>query len=150
MKIRFFILLICSLLLGKCYAQAYLDKTISQVKEKMKEDFSEVEIQIFNNNAGGKTLAQKLPDIQHMAFFNKNGICNLEKIYPLTDEATAKYLLLIQSMAYVNYYDRSIDIHTYKIRVEGKGIIKADFLVDDKGYYVFELYFINSLGKRIK
>lgn len=150
MKIHFSILLICSLLLGKCYAQECLNKTIFQVKEQMQKDFPEVEIIETKNNAGGKSLTQISTDIQHIAFLDKNGICNLEKIYPLTNEASAKYLLQIQNMAYVNYYDRSIDIHTYKIRVEGKGIIRVDFLVDDKGYYVFELYYINYHGNRIK
>ncbi len=144
------LLLISFLLISSIslFSQGYLGKTISQVKEKMKNDYPNVKIGSVTNKQGNITLFQEMTEVQQLAFFNNKGICNLEKMYPLTDAATAQILLVIKSTAYTNYYDSKIDIHIYKIRVSGKGIIEADFLVDNKGHYVFELYYLNSKGEK--
>lgn len=133
---------------NNCYSQAYLGKTISQVREEMKKDHPNVKIEIVNNDSGGKSLFQILPDVQHIAICNSKGICNLEKMYPTTNVAAARILFLIKGVAYTNYHNYQTDIEVYKIRIEGVGIIQVDFLVTDKGYYVFESYFLNKYGKR--
>lgn len=130
-----------------CYSQDYLGKTMSQVKESMRRKHPNVKIEVVTHTTG-KTLYQLFPDKNHFVYFNKNGICNLEKVYPLDNVTTTRFLLAIKKLAYTDFYNRENDIHSYKIRVEGKGIIQVDFVVDHKGYYVFELFLLNKYGKR--
>ena len=138
------LILVLFLYTSYIYSQDYLRNTTSQVKKQMSDKYPNMDIRETNRNDGGKTLWFETSKKQHFAFFNKKGICFIEKIYPSTDFESAVILFDIESKAYDYYYNRKTDIHTYKIKVPGKGVLRIDFTIDDKGYSVFELYYLKN------
>ena len=144
---KLMILLVFSILaVCNCYSIDLLGNTISQAKSKMSKDYPDVKIDEADNNQGGKTLFQDLPDVIHFAYFNKKGICNLERMWPKTDAATKRIKSTLMTVSYVHYLDERTAAYVYKIKVEDR-IVRVDYCLND-GVWAFEYYYLNSNGTR--